>query len=63
VPVYQAAGGAPGRRLTLGIWAVPALIGAAVWLPQLRYRTLPARRPADAPFVRPARVSSLAAFR
>ena len=50
VPVYQAAGGGAGSvRLTLGIWAVPALIGAAVWLPQLRYRTLPARRPADAP--------------
>ncbi|HEY5357017.1 MAG TPA: MFS transporter [Streptosporangiaceae bacterium] len=45
VPVYQAAGGSNGAvRLTLGLWAVPALIGAAVWLPQLRYRTLPARR-------------------
>jgi MFS transporter, CP family, cyanate transporter len=45
VPVYQAAGGGGGAvRLTLGLWAVPALIGAALWLPQLRYRTLPARR-------------------
>jgi CP family cyanate transporter-like MFS transporter len=43
VPVFQAAGGAAGSvRLTLGLWAVPALIGAAVWLPQLRFRTLPA---------------------
>jgi len=43
VPVYQAAGGSTGAvRLTLGMWAVPALIAAAVWLPQLRYRTQPA---------------------
>lgn len=43
VPVFQAAGGGAGAvRLTLGLWAVPALIGAAVWLPQLRFRTLPA---------------------
>jgi MFS transporter, CP family, cyanate transporter len=42
VPVFQAAGGGAGSvRLTLGLWAVPALIGAAVWLPQLRFRTLP----------------------
>lgn len=50
VPVFQASGGGAGSvRLTLGLWAVPALVGAAVWLPQLRYRTLPARRPAGAP--------------
>ncbi len=43
VPVYQAAGGSTAAvRLTLGMWAVPALIAAAVWLPQLRYRTQPA---------------------
>jgi CP family cyanate transporter-like MFS transporter len=56
VPVYQAAGGGGGAvRLTLGLWAVPALIGAAVWLPQLRYRTLPARRaPAVLATTRPA---------
>jgi MFS transporter, CP family, cyanate transporter len=42
VPVYQAAGGGSGAvRLTLGMWAVPALIAAAVWLPQTRYRTRP----------------------
>jgi MFS transporter, CP family, cyanate transporter len=28
-------------RLTLGLWALPALVAAAVWLPQLRFRTLP----------------------
>jgi CP family cyanate transporter-like MFS transporter len=43
VPVYQAAGGSSGAvRLTLGMWALPALIAAAVWLPQLRFRTQPA---------------------
>lgn len=42
VPVFQAAGGATGAvRLTLGMWAVPALVAAVVWVPQLRYRTLP----------------------
>jgi MFS transporter, CP family, cyanate transporter len=47
VPVYQGTGGGAGSvRLTLGMWAVPALIGAAVWLPQLRYRTLPQTAPA-----------------
>jgi CP family cyanate transporter-like MFS transporter len=48
VPVFQAAGGAAASvRLTLGLWAVPALIGAAVWLPQLRFRTLPPAGPAE----------------
>jgi MFS transporter, CP family, cyanate transporter len=54
VPVFQAAGGAAWAvRLTLGMWALPALAAALVWAPQLRYRTLPgsagapgARRPA-----------------
>jgi MFS transporter, CP family, cyanate transporter len=41
VPVYQATGGSAAVRVTLGLWALPALLGAAVWLPQLRYRTLP----------------------
>jgi CP family cyanate transporter-like MFS transporter len=42
VPVFDAAGsGAGAVRLTLGLWTVPALIAAAVWLPQLRYRTRP----------------------
>ena len=40
VPVFNAAGGGAGSvRITLGLWAGPALIGAAVWLPQLRFRT------------------------
>jgi CP family cyanate transporter-like MFS transporter len=26
-------------RVTLGIWAIPALIAAVMWLPQLRFRT------------------------
>ena len=41
VPVYQAAGGSAAVRLSLGMWALPALIAAAVWLPQFRYRTEP----------------------
>jgi CP family cyanate transporter-like MFS transporter len=46
VPVFQGAGGGAGAvRLTLGMWAVPALLGAAVWLPQLRYRTRPGTAP------------------
>jgi MFS transporter, CP family, cyanate transporter len=51
VPVFNAAGGTasggsgPAVRLTLGMWALPALAAVLVWLPQLRFRTLPA--PAD----------------
>jgi MFS transporter, CP family, cyanate transporter len=42
VPVFSAAGGGLGAaRLSLGLWAGPALIALLVWLPQLRYRTLP----------------------
>jgi MFS transporter, CP family, cyanate transporter len=50
IPVFMAAGGpvhgpvAPGSaaiRLTLGLWAGPALFAALIWLPQLRHRTLP----------------------
>ncbi|HUD39971.1 MAG TPA: MFS transporter [Streptosporangiaceae bacterium] len=44
VPLFNAAQGGPGStapvRLTLGIWAVPALVAAVVWLPQLRFRTV-----------------------
>jgi CP family cyanate transporter-like MFS transporter len=57
VPVYQAAGsGAAAVRLSLGLWAVPALAGAIVWLPQLRYATRPgpARGPAPSPADAPA---------
>jgi MFS transporter, CP family, cyanate transporter len=43
VPVFNAAGrGLPAARLALGVWAAPALVAALVWLPQLRYRTVPA---------------------
>jgi MFS transporter, CP family, cyanate transporter len=43
VPLFDAAGGAGASvRLTLGIWAVPALLAAFVWLPQRKFRTVPA---------------------
>jgi CP family cyanate transporter-like MFS transporter len=50
VPVFAAAGGpgapSPGGpglavRVTLGMWALPALAAALVWLPQLRFKTVP----------------------
>lgn len=48
VPLFVAAGGAStAARLSLALWAVPALAAAAVWLPQLRFRTLPEVVPAD----------------
>ena len=52
VPVFEAAGGAGlAVRVTLGMWALPALLAAIVWLPQLRYRTLP--EAAASPAARP----------
>src|SRR5262249_51290539 len=45
VPVFRAAGGSTASvRLTLGMWAIPAVFGALIWLPQLRFRTV---APAD----------------
>ncbi|HEY7323449.1 MAG TPA: MFS transporter [Streptosporangiaceae bacterium] len=46
VPVFTAAGGGldPGSaavRISLGLWAGPAVLAALIWLPQLRYRTVP----------------------
>jgi MFS transporter, CP family, cyanate transporter len=42
VPVFSAAGGGlTAARLTLGLWAGPAIIALLVWAPQLRFRTLP----------------------
>jgi CP family cyanate transporter-like MFS transporter len=42
VPVFDAAGGSSSAlRLTLGMWALPAVIAALVWAPQLRFRTSP----------------------
>jgi len=50
VPVFTAAGGSGAAvRLCLGIWALPALLAAVVWSPQLRFRTFAA----DAAGVRP----------
>jgi MFS transporter, CP family, cyanate transporter len=58
VPVFNAAGngttaGSASIRISLGLWAGPALLAAVMWLPQLRYRTMPgkartASRPAGA---------------
>ncbi len=47
VPVFAAVGGSAwggsglAVRVTLGMWALPALAAALVWLPQLRFRTVP----------------------
>jgi CP family cyanate transporter-like MFS transporter len=47
VPVFTAAGGTASGgsglavRLTLGMWALPAMAAVFVWLPQLRFRTVP----------------------
>jgi MFS transporter, CP family, cyanate transporter len=42
VPLFSAAGGSSGAvRVTLGLWALPALLAVLVWLPQLRFRTIP----------------------
>jgi CP family cyanate transporter-like MFS transporter len=40
VPMFQASGGSV--PLALGIWALPAAVAALVWLPQWRFRTVPA---------------------
>jgi MFS transporter, CP family, cyanate transporter len=39
VPVFQSSDGS--ARLTLGLWALPALAAVLVWLPQWRFRTTP----------------------
>ncbi|MGO8957544.1 MAG: MFS transporter [Streptosporangiaceae bacterium] len=59
VPVFDAAsgpaaGGQPTAgsaavRVTLALWAGPALVAALIWIPQLRYRTLPARASGSGP--------------
>jgi MFS transporter, CP family, cyanate transporter len=50
IPVFDAAGGpahgaaaanSPAIRLTVALWAGPALLAALIWVPQLRHRTLP----------------------
>jgi MFS transporter, CP family, cyanate transporter len=52
VPVFRGAASAhPGSQwpvqLTLGLWALPAVAAAVVWLPQIRYHTKPGRRAPD----------------
>jgi CP family cyanate transporter-like MFS transporter len=42
VPVFQSSGGS--ARLTLGLWALPALAAALAWLPQWPFRTTPGGR-------------------
>jgi MFS transporter, CP family, cyanate transporter len=42
VPVFSAAGGGlTATRLTLGLWAGPAVVALLIWAPQLRFRTVP----------------------
>ena len=46
VPVFRAAGGSGAGagwpvKITLGLWALPALAAAVLWLPQTRYRSRP----------------------
>ncbi len=46
VPVFNATGGgvspaSASVRISLGLWAAPAILAAVLWLPQLRYRTVP----------------------
>jgi MFS transporter, CP family, cyanate transporter len=42
VPLFtRAGGGLAATRLILGVWAGPALIAVLIWLPQLRFRTIP----------------------
>ncbi len=45
VPVFKAAGNGPGWpvSLTLGLWVVPAVAAAVLWLPQVHYHTRPER--------------------
>ncbi|WP_199442162.1 MFS transporter [Umezawaea beigongshangensis] len=43
VPLGDALG--HGWRGALGVWAVPAIVAALLWLPQLRARTAPDERP------------------
>src|SRR5207344_3082101 len=40
VPIFQASGGSV--PLALGIWALPVAVAVLAWLPQRRFRTVPA---------------------
>src|SRR6185437_2721163 len=46
VPVFNAAGSS-AVRLTLGLWAAPALVAVVVWLPQVRFMTRPDIKPGE----------------
>jgi MFS transporter, CP family, cyanate transporter len=57
VPIFTAAGaGTAAVRLSVGIWAAPALLAAAIWAPQLGRKTMP-----DAGQPRPPAPSGLGA--
>ena len=46
VPMFQASGGSV--PLALGVWALPVVVAALAWLPQWRFRTVPAgARPSE----------------
>lgn len=56
VPVFQATGGS--ARVTLGLWALPAMAAVVAWLPQWRFRTTPAGQgglPGGRPLVKVSR--------
>jgi len=55
VPVYRASGGS--ARLTLGMWALPAIVATVAWLPQWRHRTRPLPGPAGMPLAVAPRTS------
>jgi len=62
VPLFRSTGqagwlGGP-VRFTLWLWAIPAVIAFAVWLPQWRYRTQPGPAAEDPVTVSPARVGA-----
>jgi MFS transporter, CP family, cyanate transporter len=45
----QVAAGSAAVRVTLAMWAAPALVAALIWVPQLRYTTLPTGFPRRGP--------------
>jgi CP family cyanate transporter-like MFS transporter len=49
VPLFEAAGGGSrATSITVALWAGPAVVAVAIWLPQLKYRTLPEPLPGEA---------------
>ena len=51
IPVYNASGGSV--PLSLSVWALPALAAAVAWLPQRKYRTVPAATSRESAAARP----------